>query len=95
MHGRLNARVASRISGNCGLRSSGGSGGWPCTGRRDRCGSCRALVEDHGEVGRAVGLVQVVGELPQHRRVAVDRADRRAMRVGQRRQAMIGAKDIG
>ena len=54
-----------------------------------------AGIEDHREVGRPVGLVEIGGELPQHRGVAIDRADRRAFRVRQRRQPVIGAEDIG
>ena len=53
------------------------------------------LVEDDGQMGRAVGLVQVVGQLPQHGGVAIDRADRRPFGIGQRREAMVGAEDIG
>ena len=95
MQGSEKARVASRISGNCGTRSSGGGGRCAlysvvhvvAEGRRRR-------VEDDGEVGRPVGLVELVGELPQHRRIAIDRAGRLAVAVGQRRQAMIGAEDV-
>ena len=43
------------------------------------------LVEDHREMSRPVRLVEIVGELPQHRGVAIDRADGRSLRVGQRR----------
>jgi hypothetical protein len=53
-----------------------------------------ALVEDHCHVSRAVGLVQRVGQLPQHGRIAIDGAYRLAMLVGERRQPMIGAEDI-
>ena len=53
------------------------------------------LVEDDGKMRRPVRLVKIVGQLPQHGRIAVDRADRRAFRIGQRGQAMIGTKDIG
>ncbi len=52
------------------------------------------LVEDHRHVRRPVGLVEAVGELPQHRRIAIDRACRLAVAVGQRRQPVIGAKDV-
>ena len=52
-------------------------------------------VQDHRQVGWAIGFVQIIGQLPQHGRVAIDRADRHALRVGQRRQAVIGAEDIG
>ena len=54
-----------------------------------------AGIEDYREVRRPVSLVEIGGELPQHRGVAIDRADRGAFRVGQRRQPVIGAKDIG
>ena len=55
----------------------------------------RSLVQDHRQVGWAVRLVEVVGELPQHRRVTIDRAHRHAVRIGQRRQSVIGAEDVG
>ena len=56
----------------------------------------RALrgVEDDREMGRAVGLVEPVRQLPQHGRVAVDRADIEPELVGQRRQPVEGAEDI-
>ena len=54
-----------------------------------------AGIEDHREVGRPVGLVEIGGELPQHRGVAIDCAHRRAFRIGQRRQPVIGAEDVG
>ena len=53
------------------------------------------LVEDDREMGRPVGLVEVVRQLPQHGGIAIDGAHRRAFRVGQGRQAVIGAEDIG
>ena len=46
-------------------------------------------------MGRAVGLVEVFGQPPQHGGVAIDRAHRNPAGVGQRGQAVIGAKDIG
>ena len=55
----------------------------------------RAIIEDHRHMRRAVGGVQIVDQLPQHRRVAIDRANRLPMLVGERRKAMIGAEDIG
>jgi hypothetical protein len=39
--------------------------------------------------------VEIIGQLPQHRGVAIDRADRHALRVGERGQAVIGAEDVG
>ena len=51
-------------------------------------------VEDHREMGRAVGLVQLLGELPQHRRIAIDRPGRLAVLVGELGQDVIGAEDI-
>ena len=45
-------------------------------------------------MGRAVGLVEPVRQLPQHGRIAVDRADIEPELVGQRRQPVEGAKDI-
>src|SRR5207344_2661490 len=57
----------------------------------------RALrgVEDDGEVGRPVLAVEAVGQLPQHGRVTVDRADVEAELVGQRRQHVEGAEYVG
>ena len=52
-------------------------------------------IENHRQMRRPIGLVQVAGQLPQHRRVSKNRAHRRAHGVGQRRQAVIGAKNIG
>ena len=95
MHGIEKARVAVRISGNCGTRSSGARRAV----RLVLVVHCVAegvlrLVEDDRHVGRPVGLVEPVGELPQHGRVAIDRADIQAVPVGQRRQPVIGAKDV-
>ena len=53
------------------------------------------LVEHHRKVGRTVRLVEIVGKFPQHCRIAVDRANRGSLRVGKRRQTVIGAEDIG
>ena len=53
------------------------------------------LVQHHRHMGRSVGLVELVGQLPQHRRIAIDRANRLATHVGQRRQTVIGAENIG
>ena len=39
-------------------------------------------------------LLRLVGELPQHRRIAIDRADGVTVPVGQRRQPVIGAEDV-
>jgi hypothetical protein len=56
----------------------------------------RALgrIENDGEMGGPFGLAEVLGELPQHRRIAIDRADVEAVLVGQRRQPMEGAENI-
>ena len=54
----------------------------------------RRFVEDDRHMRRPVGFVQRFGEFPQHRGVAVNRADRFAANIGQRRQAVIGAEDI-
>ena len=51
-------------------------------------------IEDDRHVGRPVGLVETVRELPQHRRVAVDSARWLAMAVGQGRQAMVGTEYV-
>ena len=52
------------------------------------------LVENHRHVGGAIGLVQLIRELPQHRGVAIHRPHRLAVLVGQRRQPVIGAEDV-
>ena len=52
-------------------------------------------VQDDGEMGRPVRLVEAVGELPEHGRIAIDRADIQAVLVGQRRQPMESAEDVG
>lgn len=44
---------------------------------------------------RAIGLVQISRQLPQHRGVAIDRANRCSFGIGQRWQSVIGAEDIG
>jgi hypothetical protein len=38
--------------------------------------------------------MHLVRELPQHRGIAIDRADRLAMLVGERGEAVIGAENI-
>src|SRR3546814_16056702 len=53
-----------------------------------------AMIENDGEMRRPVGVVQILGELPEHRRIAINRADGPAIRVRQRRQAVIGAGDV-
>ena len=53
------------------------------------------LVQHHRHMSRAVRLVEFVGEFPQHRRIAIDRTNRLAAYIGQRRQAVIGAENIG
>ena len=76
------ARVASRISGNCGTRSSGGGGRcalyWSYISLRNVCSDASRIT------AMCVGpsaLLRLVGELPQHRRIAIDRA-RPARRAG-------------
>ena len=54
----------------------------------------RPLVQDHGHMRWPLGFAQLLGQLPQHRRIAIDRAHRLAMAVGQRRKLVIGAEDI-
>ena len=54
-----------------------------------------ALVENHRKVGRPISFVQVFGQPPQHRRIAIDRTYRHPHRVGKRGQPMIGTEDIG
>ena len=53
-----------------------------------------ALVEHDGKMRRSVRLVERIGQLPQHRGIAVHRADVQPVAVGERRQLMIGAEDI-
>ena len=53
------------------------------------------LVQDHREVCRTFGLVEIVGQLPQHGCVAINGADRRALWIGEWRQAVIGPENIG
>ena len=53
------------------------------------------LVENHCQMRRPIGLVQIVGQLPQHGGIAIDRAHRCPFGVGQRGEAMIGTEDIG
>ena len=52
------------------------------------------LVEHHREVRWPLRLVEILGQLPQHGGVAIDCAHRGALRIGQRGQAMIRAKDV-
>ena len=53
------------------------------------------LVQHHRHMRRSVGLVEFVGQLPQHRRVTIDGTDRLTANVGQRRQSVIGPENIG
>ena len=43
---------------------------------------------------RPVGLMQRIGELPEHRGIAVHSANRLPPNIGERRQAVIGAENI-
>jgi len=52
-----------------------------------------ALVEDHRQMRRPLRLVQLARQLPQHRHIAIDRASRLTMFVGELGQHMIGAED--
>ena len=52
-------------------------------------------VENHAKVSRAVCLVQIVRQFPQHGGIAIDRANRRSLRVRQRWKAVIGTENIG
>src|SRR3546814_18689754 len=52
------------------------------------------MMENEGEMGRPVGGVQIRGELPEQLRIAINRAHGHALRVRQRRQAVIGAEDV-
>jgi hypothetical protein len=54
----------------------------------------RALVQHHRQMGRPLRLVERIGKLPQHRRIAIDGADIEALAVGERRQLVIGAEDV-
>ena len=53
------------------------------------------LVENHRQMRGPFRLVEVIGQFPQHGRVTVNRAHRRAFRIGQRGQAMIRPKNVG
>ncbi len=53
------------------------------------------LIEDHRQMGRPVGAVEILGQLPQHGGVAIDRAHRGPLRIGERREAVIGPENIG
>ena len=44
---------------------------------------------------RPLGLVEILGQLPQHGRIAIDRAHRSALGISQRRQPVIGAENVG
>ena len=52
------------------------------------------LIQHHSHMRRAISLIQIVRQLPQHRCIAIDGPHRLAMLVGQRRQPVIGAKNI-
>ena len=54
----------------------------------------RAFVEHDCHMRRTVGLVQVIGKLPQHRGITINRAHRLAANVGQGRQSVISAEDV-
>ena len=54
-----------------------------------------ARIQDHRHVRWPFGLVEIVGQLPQHRGIAVNGTHRRPFRVGQRGKAVIGAEDVG
>ena len=54
----------------------------------------RPGIEDDREVRRRLGLVEFGDQLPDHRGEAIDRPHRRPLRIVQRRQPVIGAKDI-
>src|SRR6478672_3341476 len=86
MHGIEKARVATRISGNCGTRSSGGGG---------RCALYWSYMTLRCVCSLASRITAMsVGELPQHRGVAINRPGRLAVPVRQRRQPVIGAEDV-
>ncbi|CAM3254884.1 hypothetical protein SPAN111604_13365 [Sphingomonas antarctica] len=51
-------------------------------------------IEDHRHVRRPALAGKLGDQLPQHRRIAVHRAHRLAMLVGQRREAVIGAENV-
>ncbi len=90
-----NARTASRISGNCGIRSSGGGG---------RCAlyslyiSVRNVFSDLSKMtARWVGLGSLISaeQLPQHGAEAIDRVDVDAVRrVRGEADRVIGAENV-
>ena len=90
------ARTASRISGNCGIRSSGMSGRCALYSRIEiGAEGLLRLVEHHGEMGRPLLRLHVVEQLPQHVAEAEHGVDLQAVRLaGERRQRVVGAEDV-
>ena len=53
-----------------------------------------AGVEDHREMCRGVGTVELLDQLPQHRRHAIDGVDHRSARIVERGQPVVGTENI-
>ena len=90
------ARTASRISGNCGIRSSGGAGRLRLVvGIELGAEGLLGLVEHHREVGRPLARLHVAQQLPQHVAEAEHGVDLQPVRLAvERRQRVIGAEDV-
>jgi hypothetical protein len=93
----LKARVASRVSGICGRRSSGIPRGWPCRGRRSRCGTWWRSSRTPPRCGSAPRTRSPRGQfVPQDVAEPRDRAHRQPVGFPrQRRQRVVGAEDEG
>ncbi len=90
------ACTASRISGNCGMRSSGASRAVRLVVRIE-IGAERlfGFVEDHREMRRLVLRLHVAQQLPQHVAETEHGIDLQAVRfAAKRRQRVIGAEDV-
>ena len=94
--GMSKARTASRISGNCGIRSSGDVRPVRLVfGIEIGAEGLLRLVEHHREVGRPLLRLHVVQQLPQHVAEAEHGVDLQAVRLaGERRQRVVGAEDV-
>ena len=90
------ARTASRISGNCGMRSSGGASRLRLVfGIHFGAEGLFGFVEHHREMRRLLLRLHVAQELPQHVAEAEHGIDLQAVGLAvERRQRVIGAEDV-
>ena len=90
------ARTASRISGNCGIRSSGASRPVRLVFGIDLgAEGLFRLVEHHREMRRLLVRLHLGQQLPQHVAEAEHGIDLQAVGfAGERRQRVIGAEDV-